>query len=689
MTDLTAFTAFLREEERRSYDEIVSAERAVALSFYNGELYGDEESGRSQIVTRDVAEVIDPMTVSILRTMVSGGRAVEFEHPDKQIAEQATIAVSQEFYQGQRGYSFLGEWIKAGLLEKTSVAKCCVEPQQPKRHEETMSADDMASLAETGVEIIGADTHDEETYRVAWLEKRPPLFRDYVIPNEQGSFAQDATDLDDDCIYMGLHHWRTLSQLAQLGFETEGLASTTNPDANNSALWLARDNGLVNGRFTYNRDGANRRVVHHEEYVRYDLNGDGIAELMLVHRVSDTILTRNGELAIEAIDEQPGVVWCPFPMPHRIVGQSLADKSMDIQRISSVLMRQAMDNLYQTNSPRWTVADTSIGPDTIDDLLTPRAGGVIRHRGSPPLAVTIPFAADAAFKALEVVRGDRESRTGITRMNQGLDADALNKTATGTSLQMAAGQQIEEYIARNFAEAFARLMLKKYRLMRQYGEPFNVVIDGKPSVIDPRQWPEDMQVAVRVGLGTGRKEQRVQYRMQLLEVAAAAMQNGSRVFTDDNIFNNIKGLISDTSIGAPHDLVTDPATLGEAEPKQDPEMMKVQAEQQMQQAKLQGEQQLSQARLAREHELAQTRLQLMQAEGEAKQQLSRDQAEHDAALAEAKAARESELAQQKMAMEHNLAQQRMGLEAAMADHKAGLAEKASLSTNRPGGKLDA
>lgn len=684
MTDMTAFVAFLREEERRSYDEIISAERAVALSFYNGELYGDEEEGRSQVVTRDVSEVVDPMTVSVLRAMISGDRAVEFEHPDSKLAEQATMAVSRTFFQGQRGYHFLGDWIKAGLLEKSSVAKCCVEPQRPARQEATVSTDELTALTEQGVEIVQAEQTGDDQFDVAWLEKRPPLFRDYVIPNEQCSFAQDATDLDDDCVYFGLHHYRTLSQLTELGFETEGLSTGTSPDGNNGALWLARDGGNSQNRFTYNRSGPNRRVVHHEEYVRFDLNEDGVSELLLVHRVNDTILTRRdtGELAIDPIEEQPGVAWCPFPMPHRIIGQSLADKSMDIQRIASVLMRQALDNLYQTNSPRWVVPESSLGVDTINDLLTPRAGGIIRHVGAmPPQPVTIPFAADAAFKALEVVRGDRESRTGITRMNQGLDADALNKTATGTSLQMAAGQQIEEYIARNFAEAFARLMLKKYRLMRQFGEPFEVVIDGETVMVDPRQWPDDMQTVVRVGLGTGRKDQRVQYRMQLLEIAAASMQNGLRIFTEDNVFNNIKGLIADTAVGSPHTLVTDPAKQEPAQPKQDPEMAKLQAEQAMQQAKIDGEQQL-----------AETRLAIAARDAEHKQQLARDQAEFDAELADRKAQHERDIAEARLMSEQQLAETRMGLETQLSLHKANLAQEAhntKLSTNRPGGALDA
>jgi hypothetical protein len=108
-----------------------------------------------------------------------------------------------------------------------------------------------------------------------------------------------------------------------------------------------------------------------------------------------------------------------------------------------------------------------------------------------------------AFQAIEFMIGQRESRTGITRLNQGLDADAMNKTATGTALLQAQGQQIEEYLARNFAEAVARLMRLKLRLMSRYGQPMKLRVDGEYREIDPRQWPEDMQVMIRVGLGFG------------------------------------------------------------------------------------------------------------------------------------------------------------------------------------------
>ena len=100
-----------------------------------------------------------------------------------------------------------------------------------------------------------------------------------------------------------------------------------------------------------------------------------------------------------------------------------------------------MDALYFANSPRIAVNMQNADPNTLDDILSIVPGAPIRYQGNiPPQPITMPFAAPNAFQALEFMAVERESRTGITRLNQGLDADALNKTATGTALMQAQGQ---------------------------------------------------------------------------------------------------------------------------------------------------------------------------------------------------------------------------------------------------------
>lgn len=697
--DMDTLVNFLMEEERRAEDGTLQEEREVAIDFYNGEPFGDEVDGRSQLVTRDVAEVIDYMTVSLLRTMASGDKVVEFDcaEPPRRIerdekgnpipqppsiSEQATMAVTREFMQGQDGYRVLHDWIKAGLLEKSSVAKVCVEPQPPKRREAVLSVDEMSAMTEQGVQFIASDQRDGEgqQWRVAWLEPQPPKFRDYVTPNEEFGVASDARDLDNDCIYNVFKMRKTLSQIAAEGYDASGLWD----DGNESLTTLSsvRDDGQNENIVDY-RTGANRAVWFLEEYARYDLNGDGIAELLKVHRVGKTILD------VEEVDEQPGVVWCPFPMPGRITGQSLADKVMDIQRTRSVALRQTMDGFYFSNNPRIWINESSIGDTTIDDLLTSnRPGGLARWIGSiKPEISTSSFDIGSGITLMETLNGEKETRTGITRLNQGLDADALNKTATGTALMQAQGQQIEEYLARNFAEAFARLMLKKYHLMRQYGRPFEMIIDGMPVEIKPREWPEEMNVVVRVGLGSGRKDQRLQYRTMLLEIAQAALQNGSRVFTDTNIYNNIKGLIADANLGNARDLATDPDSLPPAEEKPDPKMMEVQAKSMLEAQKL--DQQAKQAAFDNE-------LKARQQEHDAA--LAAQRNEYDLASKREKSALEQDLARQKaefeaslalrqQQFEEDMAERRFAFDQEMASRKAEADE--ALPKKRPGGRLDA
>jgi len=688
---LAGLLSFLQDEERRSFDDSLNDERAVCIDFYNGEPFGDEEDGRSQYVTRDVAEVVDQGVASLESVMLSGDSAVEFDTQDKRLGKAITAAVGKEFFQGQDGYRVLHDWIKAGLLEKTSVAKVCIEPQPPKREEMTVPVEAMVLLQQEqktnpkGPQIIAAEPVDEteEQWRIAVAIPQPPLFRDYIVPNEEMGIAQDARDLDDACEYSVYKMPKTISQIAQMGYLTEGLQSDSNDDG--GVLSQARDGDFRASTVADYRTGPNRRVWLLEEYARYDLDGDGITELVKVHRVGGVILN------VEPMDEQPGVIWCPFPMPGRIVGQGLADKVMDIQRGRSVLFRQGLDNLYQSNAPRWTLHTQSISDDTIDDLLsTPRAGQVIRHQGnSPPMPVSIPFVAGSAFETAQVLAGEKEARTGITRLNQGIDKDTLNQTASGTAMMMTAGQQMEDYMVRNLAEAFGRLMLKKYRLMRKFGGMMTVFVDGEEIQTDPKTWPDDAKIRVRVGLGTGRKDQRLAHRMNLLQITAQARQDPEygRMVTPQNLYNQIAGVIEDSSLGMVSEFISDPTRLPPVEPQPNPDMVKAEADAKLQAAKLQGDQQAAEAGLQIKAQDAALTLDLKREEAAAKIMLMREEMAAKLELERERAASEAALAVRQQDFEMAMARENMALQREQAEHKAGMAEQA-VQKNRPGGDLD-
>lgn len=680
------FVAFLKEEYDRCRDDDLENERETAIKRYNGEPYGDEVAGLSQVVSRATAETVDYMVISIMRAIESGDRVVEFLHKNSDAAHEATETIMHILMDEQDGYQMLHDWLKAGLLEKTAVAMAYPEERPAKRKELLLSASQLAMAAEQGVEFIeaeeaGMDEMGEPTFNVVTLEEQPPKFCTTAVPNEEFYCSPDARHITEAAL-KGRRVRKTLSELVQDGFDRDEVETIGGEAWNDNTLAGARDQDRVWQHES--RKGGNRVVWWHEEFARFDMNGDGIAELLYVKRSADFKIFAIEEM--EDADDHPFEDWCPFPMQHRRIGQSLADKTMDLERIDTVILRQTLDGIYLANRPSHYLHEDSIGDNTVDDILTAAPGRVVRWRGAvEPRERMGGFDPSMGFSAMEVIERRRETRTGITRLNMGLDEDTLNKTAKGQAGLMQKGEQIEEYIARNFANALARLITKLARLLQRYGKPIEVPIDGKYKQVDPTQWPEDMLARARLGLGASRKDQRLLFRREVLGMQTAALEAGLGLVDEQKLFNSAKGFIADARLGDVSEFFNEPPKDEQGnlipQPEQpDPEQMKVEGELQMQAAKLQGEQQI-----------AAMKLEQLREEMGLKQQLSREQAEFEANLAIEKMNREHALELQRMDREAELEERRMSMEAQRQQHDAGLREKeadAKLSQNRSGGALD-
>jgi hypothetical protein len=688
--------AFLREEYDRCRDDALEDERETAIDRYNGRPYGDEEDGRSQVVARDTAETCDYMVISILRTIVSGDRMVEFVHRDAEAAHRATETIMHLLMDEQDGYQILHDWLKAGLLEKNAVAMTYGEPQPPRRIVKIVPEPLLAELEAIEAEETGEqDQAGHALWRVTVLEPQPPKFCDAAVPNEEFYCSPDARTITE-AVLKGRRVRRTVGELVGQGFDAEALEEA-GENAFDSALGAARDDGRWIGLDGGSgRTGASRTIWWHEEYARFDANGDGVPELLYIRRTSDFEIFAVDE--IEDPDDHPFEDWCPFPMQHRRIGQSLADKVMDIERIRTVLLRQSLDGIYLANNPSTYVHEDSIGENTIEDLLTVRPGRLVRWRGAvPPTERSGHFDPGAGFTMIEMMNGERESRTGITRLNQGLDAEALNKTATGTALMQAQGQQVEEYLARNFANALARLFTKKARLLKRFGQVLIVPIDGAFVEVNPAEWPEDMIARPRVGLGSGRKEQRLAYRQQLIGYQQAAMQAGFDLVDAQGFFNSAKGLVADMGLGDataffrdPSKPEMDPATGQPVQrpPRPDPAMAKVEAEMQLKAQALQLKAQEGQAAIALKREEAAERIAIAREAGASTFQLKQFEAQMRAEADQARAQFEAELARVKAVQEFELEKLRLQMEAAIAGAGRGVAfAEATLPENRAGGDL--
>ncbi|MBS4048102.1 MAG: hypothetical protein KG075_17280 [Alphaproteobacteria bacterium] len=673
--DMAKLAAILQEEYRAadSYRDILARLEEQAFAYYEAQPFGNEVDGRSQIVLPDVQETVDYMTQSVLRTFVSGDRTVEFEavdEADKQAAEEATAAINWLFMRRQDGYRILHDGCNDGLLRKIGIFKTVVETQERVSRERVTIDPLMLGELPDAVQLESEPVQNEDgtitvDLKFQKVEKR---FVDYAIAPGNFRFSPRARHEDEADYLCHVDDEKTRSDLVDMGFDPDqvyrlpGYHSTKAHEVESSELDQTLD--VESSR-------ALERVELCEEYARIDIDGDGIAERVKVFRVGNEILidAETGEPAIETVDDQPFSVFCPFPRPHRLVGYSLADKVMDIQLARSFMARQLFDGMAFANMPRPVVDTNFADADTYNDILSPIPGAPIRVKGG--VGAVQPFQTGfdigKSLQAMEWLTGERESRTGITRMNQGLDADTLNKTATGTALMQAQGQQQEEYIARNLAETMARLFVKKYRLMRAEGEPFKVKVDGEYRMVDPSQWPEDININVRVGLGSGSKDKRIQARMAMANLLAQGTQLGE--VSHENRFKLIDGLARDMGIGQGDDYWIDPAN-SEPKPEQpDPAVLEQQAKAEEAMARIELDRAKAEATVETERMKAQAQIDAMRE----KHALEMEQRREQAAL-------EAELARERMAMEAQLAQEEMLLKAS-AD--------VTLGGYRPGGDLNA
>lgn len=661
------------DQYRQELDQL----RALTNDYYDGRPFGNEMDGMSQVVLPDVQETIDYMTASILRTFASGERIVEFEAQDEaeeSAADDATEALNYSFLRLQDGYRLLHDATKDGLLNKIGVFKTVVETEEYVTREEVIADPLQLEMLPEGLEIEEVTDNGDGTVTASIKrQKVKKCFRDYAVPPWQFLFSPNARH-EDGADYLAHIEEKTRSDLVEMGFEVEHVYSlqaharySDRQDPRTEELdWQDAESSA-----------ALEKVLLCEEYARIDVDGDGIAERVKIFRVEGEILrNEDGSPAVETVDDQPFSVFTPFPRQHRLAGDSLAEKVMDIQLVRSEVARQLLNGMAFANLPRHVVDTTFATTETLDDILSPIPGSPIRVKGGvagvQPLQTS--FDVGKSLQVMEWMTGERESRTGITRLNQGLDADALNKTATGTAMMQAAGQQQEEFIARNLAEALARLFVKKYKLMRAEGEPFPIRVDGKYRQVDPSTWPEEVNIVVRTGLGSGSKDRRVQARMAIAPFVQAAVEAG--LAGPEQAFNVIDGLARDMGIGKGDDYLYAPDSeeLAAKAQEPDPEMAKVEAEAQLQATKLQGEQQLSAAKLEADRQA-----------GMLKQQLAREEAAADIELQREKAAAEMELARAKAEAEMQLARERMAMEAEISAMK--VRQQAEMAQNRPGGSL--
>jgi hypothetical protein len=340
---------------------------------------------------------------------------------------------------------------------------------------------------------------------------------------------------------------------------------------------------------------SNARDIYNEEY-------DRVADMGMI-LVRDTYIRLDNELTRcvvigneivfkEKTDVVPFACITPMLMPHRHIGRSYSDLTMDIQLIKSTLLRGQLDNMYLANNGRYAISDRV----NLDDMLTSRPGGIVRVEGEPMSAIlplSHPPLPPSSFALVEYMDSMKENRTGVTAYNQGLDANSLNKTASGIAQIMSASQQRIELVARTFAETGVKDLFKLvHRLVRtSYTKPDIMRLRNKWVEVDPREWKNRNDLTISVGLGAGNKDQQLMHLTTILQMQKEALSVG--ITSPEKIYNALAKLTQNAGFKNPEEFWTNPSD-NQQEPQKDPNQTLIEGQMQIEQMKAQNEQQLAQ-----------------------------------------------------------------------------------------------
>ena len=565
-------------------DGTMSPLRAEAARYYDGEPFGNEQDGRSSAMSMDVRDTVQALLPSLIRIFCGSEKVVEYAPrgpEDIEMAKQATDYVNYilQNEQDQSYIEILYQTFKDALVKGSGFLKYVY------RTTESIESVDYDNLDDAGLAALNSDPGIETTRLDTSIgPAQMPLHSVTVtrrttegkivvasVAPEEILVNRDARNWDDSDI-VAHRKYVTVSELVEMGYDYEEMLTfSTDEDS------LSLDNAEARQRLmaeTDNRDfqddETRKRVLYVEAYMRLDVSGDGVSELRKICCAGPNYeILRN-----EPADAIPFCMFCPDPEPHSFFGMSIADLTMDIQRIKSAVLRASLDSLAMSTHPRMAIVE---GQASLEDVLNVEAGGIVRMRNPGAVQpLTLPYVGRDAFPMMEYLDQLRENRTGISKAAAGLSPEQLqSSTLAAVTQTINAAQQRIEMIARLFAEnGMARLYKGLLKLAHDnIDEQQMIRLRNEFVPVQPDGFSTNMDVVTNIALGVGSTQERLMMLQQINAVQEKLLQQLGPENPIVNAQNYYNTLVTTLELGGIKDVnryFTDPSQYQPQQPQEPP-----------------------------------------------------------------------------------------------------------------------
>lgn len=498
----------------------LSKERERVQLYYDGELPRRQGKGDSGYNSRDVFDSVEDMKAQLLDTFSANKRPVKFDPAHGEPVAAAKIRTdycTDVLFSQNKGYTLFEETIHSALMTRNAIVKIWWQPAVKTEYfhlSDTTLEEIQAWITahpDDKPEVTDVTLHEDGvSIKLATLrlKKNTSQVKIELLAPEEFGVTPMSVDLKSP--EMCFHRREmTVSQLLKEGYNKDVIEDLQSDDR----LWMAMEpekiarfgptDDLIGTHALEDGQEARRTIVVYEAYLELDLEDDGESQLFKVVKVGNKVLEK------EPVERRPFLSFCPLPRPKAFWGTNYADLIIGTQNARSYLTRAIVKSALITNNPRMMVVRGAL--TNPKELSENRFGGIVnvsRPDGLIPLpqASLNPF----VFQTIQMLKADKEEKTGISSLSQGLDKDAISKQNSGDMVHelITVSQLRQKIIARNFAENFLRdLYTTIYRLVLENEDRKKIVkIAGGWVPVDFEQWPEETDVSVSFSLGYGEQE---------------------------------------------------------------------------------------------------------------------------------------------------------------------------------------
>lgn len=405
---LRAFKADLKEAERLNKDWFTKRETWISETY--GNAYGNEEEGKSKIVSKDIKKQLDWMLPSLTDPFLSTSNVIKcnpvtFE--DAKAARQNELLLNTQFCRKFPRYNFIMKAVRVLATEGTVV----VQTGWDYEDEEVQTMAETVEVDEDGNEYIAL----VEATETRVIKNQPTAI---VCRNEDIFIDPTCQDDMDKCQFV-IHRYQTSLSALRADGRYKNLDKVA---AENNSLISEPEYYREDLTYFEFQDEPRKKFVINEYWGYYDVDGDGEVEPIVCAWVGNQIVRFETN---PYPDKKPPFIVVPFnAVPFQLFGEALAENISDNQKVKTAITRGIIDNMARSNNAQIGIRRGALDMHNRKKFL---AGKNFEFNNDPRDFWQGSFneIPSSAFNMLSMMNNEIESQTGVKSFSGGISGNSL------------------------------------------------------------------------------------------------------------------------------------------------------------------------------------------------------------------------------------------------------------------------